>query len=209
MTGAGPARTSRRRRRVRAGAVAVVGAAVAAGAGYGLSSLVGSSPPAPVVSPRAGGVLLGDGIGAARFGQSEAAAVSALDRVLGTPKSDVPIDERGNCTVDAAVQWPGVTAYFDGGHFVGYSTLSADGRPAGPADLTTARGLRVGDTLSEAQRIYGAALRTSLAQGGTWFVSTSSGTIEGYLSAEVNQNAATPRIAAIVAGAVGCPAASP
>jgi len=152
--------------------------------------------------------LLGDGIGAARFGQSERVAVSDLDKALSTTKAKV-VEMAGNCTVDLAVQWPMLTAYFDHGRFVGYSTLAANGEPLTAMNMVTAKGLRVGDTLAEARRLYHGALTTTTAQGGAWFAKTPDGRLEGYLSAEVNQTKPPPRIASIEAGKVGCPAATP
>ena len=153
-------------------------------------------------------VLLGDGVGAARFGQSDEVAAADLDRAL-SPAKARPVDLAGNCTVDRALQWPVLTAYFDRDRFVGYSTLAANGEKLAEADVATAKGLRTGDTLAEARRLYGAALTTSAAQGGAWFAKTPDGRLEGYLSAEVNRDGPQPRIASIEAGQVGCPAATP
>lgn len=180
------------------------------GVGLGLAEAPVTKPASPPrVSATSGPILLlGDGIGPARFGQAESSAVSNLHKVLGSPSSGL-MDEAGNCTIDAAMQWPTITAYFDHDHFVGYSTPSATGGVLQTADMTTTKGLRVGDTLAEAQRIYGTALRTSLAQGGSWFATTPDGTLDGYLTAEVNQKTPTPRIASIEVGGVGCPGASP
>src|SRR5580658_5627618 len=77
------------------------------------------------------------------------------------------------------------------------------------ANMVTPAGLKIGDTLAQARRIYGADFRISLAQGGSWFVATSTGTLDGLLTDEVNESHATPRIADIDAGSVGCPATSP
>jgi len=153
-------------------------------------------------------ILLGDGIGKARFGQSERVATADLGNALSETKATVAEHGR-DCTIDMAVQWPALTAYFYQGRFVGYSTFAANGEPLPKADMATAKGLRVGDTLGEARRLYDGALRTTLAQGGAWFAKTPNGTLEGYLSAEVNQESPPPRIASIEAGHVGCPAATP
>ena len=42
--------------------------------------------------------------------------------------------------------------------------------------------------LAEARQLYGAALKTSYAQGGSWTAKTPQGTLDGYLTAEVDQN---------------------
>jgi hypothetical protein len=123
----------------------------------------------------------------------------------------VPTDDAGNCTADAAMQWSSITAYFYDQRFVGYSTVWLNGTPRnrGTFDSTTAAGLQIGDTLVQAGLIYGTALTTSFAQGGTWFVATPTGRLAGNLTNEVNEASAPPRIEDITAGAVGCPAASP
>ena len=109
------------------------------------------------------------------------------------------------------MEWPTVTAYFLHRAFVGYATGSLLGGLGGRKlpHAATAAGLRIGDTLSRAAGLYGGSLRTSYAQGGSWFAVTSTGTLAGYLTSEVNSTTPVPRIADITAGSVGCPAASP
>ena len=125
----------------------------------------------------------------------------------GSPTKSTP--EPGNCTVDDAEQWANVTAYFDAGAFVGYSTLAANGELLPAGNLATAQGLGIGDTLTQAQKIYGAALTTSFAQGGSWSVSTPDGKLDGYLNGVPDQVTPAPTIMSIEAGSVGCPAATP
>jgi hypothetical protein len=117
----------------------------------------------------------------------------------------------GNCTIDAALQWSTITAYFLHGKFVGYATLSLlDGRGTHELpDVATAKGLRIGDTLARAERLYAGALKTSYEQGGSWFVTTPDGSQAGYLTSEVDSTRPAPRIADVTAGSVGCPAATP
>lgn len=182
--------------------------------GLFVTSTSGSrSPPRAPTSPPSGHliVLRGNGFGAAAFGQPTGTAVAALRAVLGKPESGHPVDMAGNCTVDAAMEWPTMTAYFFHGAFVGYATGSLLGGPGNdrlPA-VATAAGLRIGDPLTRAARLYGASLRTSYAQGGSWFVETPAGTLAGYLTNEVDATGPAPRIADVTAGSVGCPAASP
>jgi hypothetical protein len=104
-----------------------------------------------------------------------------------------------------------MTAYFDHQRFVGYATGSLNGLPGyrGIPNASTSSGLKIGDTLAQAQRIYDGSLRTSQAQGGSWFAATSTGTLDGLLTNEVDGPRPTPRIADIDAGSVGCPAMSP
>ncbi|HUI05197.1 MAG TPA: hypothetical protein VLZ77_16785 [Acidimicrobiales bacterium] len=153
-------------------------------------------------------LLAGNGVGTVRFGEPESSAIADLGRLLGSPTHG-PIDESGNCTIDAAEQWRTLTAYFQGGFFVGFSTLAVNAESLPQADTQTAQGLRVGDTVARARAIYGAAFQTSFAQGGSWSVTTAAGTLIGYLSAEPNQAGPSPAIASIEAGSVGCPAATP
>ncbi len=153
-------------------------------------------------------VLNGSGIGNAHFGQSEATAITALKEVLGQPTSSTTTPSN-NCTVDAFLQFPGIVIYFDHGTFAGYATGSANGENKEVLNVVTTKGLKIGDTLAQAQQLYGSGLTTSVAQGGSWFVKTSNGKLAGYLTAEVNQSSAVPRIDDITSGAVGCPAASP
>lgn len=186
---------------------AAAGAIVAVGALSLVGSLLGASVQASASSRTV--VLLGDGVAGAHFGQTEDAAISGLSQAFGPPKSSAPVNEKGNCNIDAAMHWAELSAYFDHGRFVGFSTLTLTGEQVAEPSVVTAKGLRVGDTLAEARHLYGAALRTSYAQGGSWSATTPDGTLDGYLSAEVDQKSPPPRVESIEAGAVGCPAASP
>ncbi|TAN25135.1 MAG: hypothetical protein EPN30_05245 [Actinomycetota bacterium] len=173
-----------------------------------------STPASPafsiVQSPAISGpaVLNGNGIGNAIFGQPQATAIANLEKVLGPPNTAAPRPTT-NCTVDAYLKFLGLTADFDHGRFVGYSTGSLLGMNRQILNSQTAKGLRIGDTLAYAKQIYGSELRTSLAQGGSWFASTPSGTLAGLTTEEVNSTSPAPRIADISAGSVGCPAVSP
>ena len=79
-------------------------------------------------------------------------------------------------------------------------------------EAQTELGLRVGDPLGQAQNLYGSALTTSAAQGGSWSATTPDGFLRGYLSGVPGQQSLPypqPLIESIGAGDVGCPAASP
>ena len=192
----------------------LVSVVAAGGLAIGLlmSSGNGSTTPAAARPPPAHAIVLrGNGLGAADFGQPTPKAIRSLRATLGAPKSNRLVDMAGNCTIDSAMEWRTMTAYFFHGSFVGYATgslLGGAGNNRLP-DVTTNAGLRIGDPLDEAARLYGASLRTSFAQGGSWFVVTPTGTLAGYLTGEVNSTRPAPRIADITAGSVGCPAASP
>ena len=155
----------------------------------------------------------GNGIGTAQFGQEESVAIANLDKVFGTPTTSKPTDDAGNCTVDAYLMWPTMNAYFFQHRFVGYnsaSLLQGTGTKQVIPSAATAQGLRIGNSLAQAKRIYGTSLTVSYAQGGSWFAKTSTGTLDGYLTAVPGHpTPPVPRIADISAGSVGCPAASP
>ena len=80
---------------------------------------------------------------------------------LATPKPTT------NCTVDAYLQFPGIVIYFDRETFVGYATGPANGENKEILNVITTKGLKIGDTLTQAKQIYGSSLRTSAAQGGS------------------------------------------
>lgn len=181
-------------------------------AGLVLASQRGSTEPSATSSSAIHPMVLrGNGVGAAVFGQPEAAAIRNLRAVLGPPNSSHPVDLSGNCTIDSGMEWRTMVAYFLHGTFVGYATGSLLGG-LGHNDIpnaVTANGLRIGDPLTRATRLYGGALETSYAQGGSWFVTTPTGKLAGYLTSEVDATKPAPKIADITAGSVGCPAASP
>lgn len=195
--------------------------AIAAVAPGGMSSRIlweGAPPPAPgtsttatgAPSPNAAPLLLeGDGIATVHFGQDQATAVADLQANLGAPGSQTANTGPSDCGIDTDVQWTSLTAFFYLGRFVGYSTLAANGETLPAGNMATAAGLRFGDTLARARQLYGAALTTSFEQGGAWFAATSSGRLDGYLTAVPTQTNPPARIASIEAGSVGCPAASP
>jgi hypothetical protein len=214
----------RRERRRRAATLGVLLAL--AGLVTGLVFAVGGSPPPrsgtgtssrnnPGAPGAAAGhfTFRGNGIGGARFGQPEAVAIAELDRVLGSPTKPRPTGAAGNCTVDAYLTWKTLTAYFFRGRFVGYDSanLLAAGGSGGPdviPSASTAAGLRIGDDIAQARRIYGRAFVVLFSQGGSWRVTTPTGTLDGYLTA-VPGGPTQPKVADVSAGSVGCPAASP
>lgn len=163
--------------------------------------------------------LLGNGVDAALFGDSQSKATAVFDELLGKANATATLKNPGNCQIDATTRWGEVTAFFSHDQFVGYRAVGSTTvyPPGGGFSLggigrtaQTQLGLRVGDTLAEAQRLYGQALATSAAQGGTWTVTTSSGVLRGYLSGVPGQDTAYRLlIASIGAGDVGCPAMSP
>jgi hypothetical protein len=148
--------------------------------------------------------LKGNGIGRARFGDRAKSVIDKLDRVLGHR----PTRKRfgaGQCNINGEVDWPGLAAYFHDRRFVGYSygPKISDG---GLSTFATTRGLRVGETVRQARRIYGSAFKVSTAQGGSWSVRTPHGRIDGFLSDLTKPRS---KVLTIEAGNVGCPALTP
>jgi hypothetical protein len=135
-------------------------------------------------------VLSGRGIGPARLGTRFGPTLVAVGNLLGVFGDRTP--GRG-CGVDGGEHMLDRNDLFFGhGRFVGYEYSGHF--------LTTTAGLRIGDTIARARQLYGAAFKTSAAQGGSW----SAAGLRGYLTAPL-----TGRIATIDAGNVGCPALSP
>ena len=216
----------RRERRRRAVALGVLLAL--AGLAFGLVAAAGGSPPPRPGNDASSGntpgppgtaaghfTFRGNGIGSATFGQPEAVAIAELDKVLGSPTTPRPAGDAGNCTVDAYLTWPTMTAYFFHGRFAGYNSASLlAARDSGAPDVipsaSTAAGLRIGDNIAQARRIYGSAFVVLFSQGGSWRVTTSTGTLDGYLTAVPDRpTPPAPRVADVSAGSAGCPAASP
>jgi hypothetical protein len=161
-------------------------------------------------------VLAGNGLGAGIFGQSREDVIAALTPLLGRARSGykrVPPE----CGVDHTITWPTLTAYFRNDRFVGYQygepgTTAAPRAPSRGTVLATTRGLTIGDKLARGRRLYGAALKISAAQGGSFTITTSSGRLSGYAWVGPKAHSVlspTNLVATVDAGDVGCPAVSP
>lgn len=147
--------------------------------------------------------LAGNRIGPARLGQPERQVLAELNKILGPPVRPYRASGYG-CGVDHVIDWPGLQAYVGHGRFAGYSYRGTD--------LQTTAGLRVGDSIRQARRLYGNALRLSFEQGGAWFARTPAGQLDGFTygrSGNRTDIGPTSRIGTIEAGAVGCAALSP
>jgi hypothetical protein len=216
-------RRERQRRAVALGVLLALG-----GLAFGLAAAVGGSPPRRTGSGASSGntpgapgtaaghfTFRGNGLGGAAFGQPEAVAIAELDKILGSPTTPRPASDAGNCTVDAYLTWPTMTGYFFHGRFVGYDSASLLASPDSGARnviprASTAAGLRIGDDVAQARRIYGSGFVVLFSQGGSWRVTTSTGRLDGYLTAVPDRpTPPVPRVADVSAGSVGCPAASP
>jgi hypothetical protein len=177
-----------------------------------LLGMVGSSSAAiaaAVISPGRPVALSGDSVGPVRFGEPQQKAAGALKKLIGATEGGVR-DAKGNCTIDAALYWANFSVYFFKGMFVGYQTgNNLTGKPEPTFNGGTPQGLRVGDTLAEARKLYPGRVTTSGENGGVYAVKTTTGTIRGYLSLEVLNPPTKIHLVTISAGAVGCPATSP
>lgn len=154
-------------------------------------------------------VVSGDGFEGVHFGQRASIVIAKLIKTLGHISRLTVVSATGNCTIDSYINWPTVTVYFDNDRFVGYATGNLIGENKQIPNVSTTKGLKIGDTIAEAKAIYGNAFQTSYAQGGSWAVTTPHGKFAGYLTEEIDQTNPPPQIADITAGSVGCPAASP
>jgi hypothetical protein len=174
-------------------------------------SVLTSSVAIGSTSPKTTIILRGDAVGSVRFGEAQSAAASTLVKLLGKSDGGVRAVNDGDCIISGVLSWSNFTAYFYGGTFDGYQTGNDVTEKAEPRFNGVApQGLRVGDTLARAQRLYGSALSTSGEQNGVYAAITKTGTIRGYLSTEPDRAPATKvRLRTISAGSVGCPAMSP
>ncbi|MHB1712572.1 MAG: hypothetical protein ACYCV7_14440 [Acidimicrobiales bacterium] len=147
-------------------------------------------------------LLAPTGVGPARFGEATISAIAHLKGILGRPETANPQPDV-SCDVTSTLAWRGFTGFFDHGRFVGYSTTRKT--------LATLKGLRSGDTVATARAIYGGAFHLSMAQGGSYRITLSTGALTGYVRGGVTATTIplTANVDGIFAGAVGCPGISP
>jgi hypothetical protein len=150
-------------------------------------------------------VLHAGRIGRAGFGIGPAGVTHMLDRLLGRRPTE-RLHVVHACGVDHAIGWPGLVVFLAGNRFVGYSYRPAYGARHVPI-LATARGLRVGDTLTTGKVLYGRGFHASRDHGGSWWARTPDGRLEGLASGWPGGPLGS--VATIAAGDVGCPAATP
>jgi len=170
-----------------------------------------AGPSAGAASPKKTIILSGDAVGPVRFGETQSVAAASLVKLIGKSERGVQSANEGDCIISAALYWSNFAAFFYRGRFDGYQTgNSVTGKSVPTFNGATPQGLRVGDTLAQAKKLYGSAISTDGAQGGVYAAVTKTGTIRGYLSTEPNQKPATKvTLLTISAGSVGCPAMSP
>jgi hypothetical protein len=182
----------------------MVGAALCAAAVFGsvvAPSLAWRGPGVPDIRD----VLHANGIGPVGFGESPAWVLPRLDALLKHRPSE-PYHAIGACYVDHAIGWPGLAVFFHETRFVGYSYRPANGVRRVPI-LATAKGLRVGETLTMGRELYGQSFHSSASNGGRWWASTPRGLVEGLTAGWPGGPKGS--VATIAAGDVGCPAMSP
>jgi hypothetical protein len=135
----------------------------------------------------------------------------------------------GDCTVDDQSDWDvrvvqgharsvvDLAIQFGRGRFIGYAVGGValplkPGATVPEVTVETADGLRLRDTIARARQLYGGALQTSAAQGGSYVIQVPHGRIDGYASGRASPGhivAAHSTIRTIQAGDNGCPAQSP
>ena len=114
-------------------------------------------------------ILNNQGIGPATFRTRAGLTLVSIGNLLG-----VFADRTGGrgCGVDHGEHMlDDIDLYFGHGHFVGYEYHGHF--------LTTTSDSAIGDTIARDRRLYGAAFKTSTAQGGSW----SAAGLRGYLTA--------------------------
>ena len=182
--------------------VLLVGAVVSSLVGYGVTRLVSSSPTtAPIV-------LLSNGVGTVPFGTIQSHAISRLELLFGDLRTTDMISTQ-NCGVTAWANGSNVQFAFARHKFVGFEIGSANGKIVTRPDVISSKGLRLGDTIREAEEIYGSSFTTSAAQGGSWEARTQTGQLIGLLVGPPGPVGNSDQIQMIAAGYLGCPAMTP
>ncbi len=175
------------------------------------ASVTAASVASGIVFPKHTIILSDDAVGSVRFGEPQSVAATSLVKLIGKPDGGVRKENQGDCIISAELNWSNFAAFFYRGKLDGYQTGNYGTAKSVPTfNGVTPQGLRVGDTLAQAEKLYGSALSTNGAQGGVYAAVTKTGTIRGYLSTPANQAPATKvTLLTISAGSVGCPAMSP
>lgn len=151
-------------------------------------------------------ILYGNGVAGAKFGERRSKVDALLTAQLGPGGR---FTKGGGCGVVDTVSWGELTAFFKHGRFIGYSYGFQGAPPPPPPILATARGLTLGETVGKASRLYRSPpFQESEKQGGSWYVSTPTGTLDGFLTVKGSGSTDYP-IASIQAGPVICAALSP
>lgn len=193
---------------MRAFAALIAAVIVAIGGGLGALSAAGSTEtdalPFITTAPKGPIELFSDGIGPVTFSTKEATAFDALQLLFGTAGGRTSTSPINNCGVTGTATWRNVYVVFELGKFVGYRIGSAMDTIVSTPSVVTAKGLRLGDTISQAQRLYGNAFTTSAAQGGSWIADTSTRRLFGLLVGPPGPVGPSDRVEEIAGGLLGC-----
>ena len=114
-----------------------------------------------------------------------------------------------NCGLSEQANGLNAQFAFVGHKFVGFEIGSANAKIVARPDVISSKGLRLGDTIRQAEEIYGSSFTTSAAQGGSWETSTPTGPLIGLLIGPPGPVGSSDRIQMIAAGYLGCPAMTP
>jgi hypothetical protein len=182
--------------------VLLAGAALSSLVGYGVTRVVSSS------STTAQIVLLGNGVATVPFGSSQVNAISRLESLFGDLRTTDMISTE-NCGLTALASGSNVQFAFVAHKFVGFEIGSANGKIVTRPDVISSKGLRLGDTIREAEEIYGSSFTTSAAQGGSWEARTQTRQLIGLLVGPPGPVGISDQIQMIAAGYLGCPAMTP
>jgi hypothetical protein len=175
-----------------------MGVVVSSLVGYGVTRVVSSSPI----------LLLGNGVGTVPFGTSQSNAISRLESLFGNLQT-ISRTSTKNCGLTAWANGSNAGFAFVEHKFVGFEIGSANAKIVAHPDVISSKGLRLGDTIREAEEIYGSSFTTSAAQGGSWEMRTRAGRLVGLLVGPPGPVGSSDQIQMIAAGYLGCPAMTP
>ena len=146
------------------------------------------------------------GLSQVTLGLGQLTVNKRLTQLLGAATLPItPTPLLSQCGVNAMASWHALSVFFNKNRLVGISY----GPGGTPAAHTTA-GLRLRDTWARARSLYHNTLHFSALRGGSWYVKTPAGTIDGLLIPSTGKPPrATSRILTIDVGRVGCPAFTP
>ena len=117
-----------------------------------VASLV-SAPPLVAQTTTGSPVRLsGDAVGGVRLGTSQARAIGELATMFGHLKT-TKLKANGWCGLTAQSTRRDVLFNFGRGRLVGYELGDAYGKTAGQPNVVTVAGLRLGDTIAQAEKI--------------------------------------------------------
>jgi hypothetical protein len=180
----------------------LIGAVISSLVGYGVTRVVTSSPMSGPI------VVLENAVGTVPFGTSEAHAISRLESLFGDLRTTDTISTE-DCGLTAWASGSNVQFAFVGQKFVGFEIGSANAKIVAHPDVISSKGLRLGDTIRQAEAIYGSSFTTSAAQGGSWEARTSTGQLLGLLVGPPGPVGSSDQIQMIAAGYLGCAAMTP